>query len=275
MNQQKIRFSPFRIAVTLLVIDLILCIFSVFVWYAPRKFGIEVGKLYNLFYLDNEMNFPTFFSVFLMLTCMVMLYIITLEEKVDRKKYVRQWAFLALGFFVMAIDDFVSLHEKLMKPMNDLFGINGISYFLTFSWIVPYSILVVILAVSYFRFVRDLPRRSKTLFILAGIVYLAGVLGMEMVGGYVKRVFGMETREYVLASTCEEFLEMAGLVLFIYGLLDYMTRQMEQIHLVIGKEYNGAVTQIKQQVDRTAETIVPNPAIIRFSINPATRPVKR
>lgn len=237
-NERKVVFKPLKTALILSGISIFLSIASVLTWYVPRRFQIDVGKLYNLFYLDNEMNFPTFFSVLLMLACAVLLVIIGIEDQVKKNKYFRHWYFLAFGFFFMAGDDFMLLHEKLMNPMNKLFGINRISEFLTFSWIVPYFVIVVILAVSYFRFVRDLPKRSKILFMAAGFVYLFGIFAMEMIGGYIKKTYGFETREYVVVSTIEEFLEMSGLIFFVYGLMDHINRQVSQIKLVFGSEKN-------------------------------------
>jgi hypothetical protein len=236
MKTVKVIFNPMKTARILFGIDVLLSIISILVWYLPRRFDIHVGKLFNLFYLDNEMNVPTFFSVLLMMTCAILLVIIAIEDRTNLKKYYRHWFFLAFGFFFMAGDDFMMLHEKLMNPMNKLFGINGISYLLTFSWIVPYFLLVVVLAISYFKFIRDLPKKSKLLFMAAAFIYLFGIFGMEMAGGYVKRVYGMETREYVVVSTIEEFLEMSGLIFFIYGLLDHINNRMGKIRMAFGSE---------------------------------------
>ena len=60
------------------------------------------------------------------------------------------------------------------------------------------------------------------LFIIAGCLYVSGALGMEMVGGNYRDMVGEVDLNYGLITSFEETLEMAGIILFIYGLLDYL-----------------------------------------------------
>jgi len=40
----------------------------------------------------------------------------------------------------------------------------------------------MIFGLVYLRFLVDLPPKTRHLFLIAGLVYISGVLGMEMVG---------------------------------------------------------------------------------------------
>ncbi len=120
----------------------------------------------------------------------------------------------------MAIDEDASLHELLIEPVRDLLPVAGPLYF---AWVIPYGLAVLAIGVLYLRFVWSLTVRTRGLFIGAGSLYLAGALGFESVGGwYFSRHGDIEDLPYSLLVATEEFLEMSGVILFIYALLDYL-----------------------------------------------------
>ena len=99
---------------------------------------------------------------------------------------------------------------------------------LTFSWIIPYSFLLLILFVIYYRFLANLPARTRLLFILAAIVFITGALGLEMLGGQHVSVYGFGSKEFELVYvTIEESLEMAGLTILIYALCSYICNELK------------------------------------------------
>ena len=51
---------------------------------------------------------------------------------------------------------------------------------------------------------------------------------MESIGGYVADNFGYN-RVYGIVSSIEEILEMLGVVIFIYGLLDHLQSQVKKL----------------------------------------------
>ncbi len=64
---------------------------------------------------------------------------------------------------------------------------------------------------------------SRSLFVAAGLVYVAGAIGMEMVGSAYASVHTTVNAVYaMLIVTIEETLEMLGLVLFVYTLLSHI-----------------------------------------------------
>ena len=60
------------------------------------------------------------------------------------------------------------------------------------------------------------------------MIYIAGALGMETIGGYIADKQGYNT-VYGLASSVEELLEMFGVVIFINALLSYLQLQTSQV----------------------------------------------
>jgi len=173
------------------------------------------------FNLDRERNIPTFYSVALLLFAALLLLIIRAMEAKARARGSRMWGILAGGFILLALDELVSIHEKLSVPVRTVLGIEkaGVFYY---SWIVPG--LVAILAVGFFflRFWLRLPNRTRILFAVAGFLYVGGAIGMEMVGGSYVTIHGNATAAYAVIATVEETLELAGVVLFIRALLGYL-----------------------------------------------------
>ncbi|MDH3421968.1 MAG: hypothetical protein OEN00_03190, partial [Gemmatimonadota bacterium] len=88
------------------------------------------------------------------------------------------------------------------------------------GWVVPGLIALAALGVIFARFVLHLPPRSRVLFVVAGTVYVLGALGMEIVGrAYLAA--SDDDLTYGIIATVEEILEMGGIVVFVYALLDY------------------------------------------------------
>jgi hypothetical protein len=118
------------------------------------------------------------------------------------------------------------LHELSIAPIRSAFGTTGLLYY---GWIVPAGICVALLVLSYRRFLRSLPSRTRHLFLLAGAIFVGGAIGIEAVSGLHASVHGEESLIYHLIITVEELLEMSGVVLFIYALMDYMGRQIGRL----------------------------------------------
>ena len=129
-------------------------------------------------------------------------------------------------FLFLAIDEACSIHELSIPLLRGAINAEGILYF---TWVVPAFFLLGIFLITFRKFVFSLPVKTKTLFILAGFVYVGGALGMELVGGYLADTSGYNT-VYGLASSIEEILEMLGIVIFIHGLLSYVQSQLQELN---------------------------------------------
>ena len=57
---------------------------------------------------------------------------------------------------------------------------------------------------------------------------------MELVGGRHADLYGNKNMMYVMITTVEEFLEMMGVVVFIYALVSYMASHLNIIRVFIG-----------------------------------------
>jgi hypothetical protein len=191
--------------------------------------------LVRLFDVDREQNIPTFFSVFLLLSATLLLTIISLLER--RRKSVDNfyWVVLSFGFLFMALDELASLHEKLGKPVNNLFGNRDLGAF-SYGWVIPLIALVALLALFFWRFLMHLPFNTRRTFFIAAIIYIGGALGCELIEGYYRALYG--TLIYSAFTTIEESMEMAGVILFIWGLLVYIANTYGEVSFQINSSHD-------------------------------------
>lgn len=180
----------------------------------------------HIFYFNSEANLPAVYSSLSMAFVSVMLWMVGnlgTGECIRSRKY---WRLLSVVFFFLAIDELVSIHESLTDNAEDLLNahsVTGIGW-LYFAWIVPYVGFFAVMFALMVHFLLSLPRKTLLRFLVAGVTFIAGSVGMEMVGGqyvYLNGGTGKQDLTYALMVTVEEVLEMSGIVIFIYALADY------------------------------------------------------
>ena len=174
----------------------------------------------GLFSLDNENNIPAVFSAALLLFAALLLLVIVLHERKRGARDVDKWALLSAGFLLMAIDESISMHERLVEPTRQLLGSGNLGIFY-FAWVIPAFALVLVLGTFFLPFLLRLPAATRSIFILAAALYLGGAIGMELVDGRYRELHGTEMVYHLLVAV-EEGLEMTGAIVFIYGLLRYL-----------------------------------------------------
>jgi hypothetical protein len=171
-------------------------------------------KISNLFYVDLEANIPTFFSSFLLLFAALLLSIIAVMEKNSQTgRHVLHWAILSLIFLLMAVDEFISIHEKLSTPTAKFFG-NGVYNIFPAAWVIPGITFVIVFGIFFLRFWLQLPPKIRFIFFIAGTLYIGGAIGIEIVGGHYLVLYGKQNLTYSMIATIEESLEMAGAYYF-------------------------------------------------------------
>ncbi len=193
-----------------------------------------VQRLAKVFSVDYELNAPAFFSTLILLFSSVLLAVITYFKQKQRDQYVWHWAVLSFGFLFMAYDEMASAHEKLVEPMRAILGENDLGAFY-FAWVVPGIVLVTIIGFFFLRFWWKLPPKTRTWFFIAATLYLGGALGMELIDGSYAAANGKANLTYKLLSTFEEGLEVAGIIVFIYGLLGYIAENTKTLVFRLGE----------------------------------------
>ena len=176
--------------------------------------------LRDLFDVDEEENFPTCYSAFALLISAGLLYVIACRKASEQDRFTRHWFGLALGFLVMSVDEVAGMHEAL-NTVTD------------FPWTIPAAVAVVVLVFVYFKFLLHLPLPTRIGFLLAGMLFAAGAIGVEHATDWYLENQSMDTLGYNLLTALEEGLEMFGVILFINSLLGYMDPKTASVSLVI------------------------------------------
>ena len=210
--------SPHQVLLRLLFVSLLLTFLSVLGHVLQYFFGrdtfVEFVRLVNL---GGEQNIPTWFTSILLFTCALLLAYIAIFNRRNHLAYTRHWQFLAIIFLYLSLDAVAVIHDRTIEdPLVDMLDPTGIFHF---PWVIPAWGVVIILAMIYRPFLRELPGRIRSLFIAAAIFYLGGALVLEMGSAYLmdRHVEAILIRGAV--ATGQEFFEMLGLIIFIYGLL--------------------------------------------------------
>lgn len=189
-----------------------------------------VKGLVPLFDLNREGNIPTFYSALLLFFAALIILFISILSRKQKSRYTSRWTFLSFVFLYLAFDEGCSFHEKLVPYVMNLLGnaYTGIGFD---GWVIPYSAGILLLALYLMRFWLHLPRKTRLLFLMAAVVYIAGAIGTELVDGYLSELYGFENLTVQLVTNIEESLELAGVIVFIKALLEYIADHYVEILL--------------------------------------------
>lgn len=193
---------------------------------AKYAFGQQAYRFNRLFYVDFEGNIPTFFSSILLILASILLWFITILKKSYQDPYCRHWAMLAFILLFMAVDEAVGLHEMLDKvPWVPGHRKGGIFHY---GWVLFGMTMVIAVAISYLKFFFALPQPTRMQFFTAAAVFVGGAIGVEILEGNYSASHGGEgSLQFSMLTTVEEGLEMAGVIVLINALLNYLIDQHE------------------------------------------------
>lgn len=190
----------------------------------------EGARHYIAFFgVAGEGKLPTFYSGVTLLAAAVLLGVIAAHARVHGG-FRLHWAGLGGIFALMAMDEMVAIHELSSNVLRSFFGITGGPLY--HAWVIPAMAFLVFMAIAYVRFLAALPARSRALFVTAGVIYVGGALGMEMAGSAYIAAHG-ENLAYGALATTEEVLEMSGIAVFLYGLMDHLERHAPESRIVV------------------------------------------
>ncbi|NES87160.1 MAG: hypothetical protein F6K10_40850 [Moorea sp. SIO2B7] len=192
------------------------------------------GRFYyliSLFDFNGEYNIPALYSSLTLIFSALLLAIIAMKHKKIGSSYI-PWLGLAIIFVFLSVDEMTSLHEQLTGPVQQSLNTSGLFYY---AWVIPYTVALGIFVTLYFRFLMRLPKRTRSLFIVSGVIFIFGAIGFELLGGLQDSLHGSTNLLYRLLFTCEEFLEMFGIVVFIYALFDYMITEFGFLKVIIDR----------------------------------------
>lgn len=220
--------SPKKILFFLFKSFLLLLVFNIVGIIAKLNFDNGISyHLYNATSFDSETSLATFYSSLLLLLAAALLYFIYYYTKGSTNKNI-SWLLLSIIFLYLSIDESVAIHEKFMLLIREEYNLSG---FLYFSWVIPYGILLIIFSIYLIPFLLKLESKTRNLFIISGVVFVFGALGIELFEGKHFEIHGKDM-VFEILYTIEESFEILGVSLFIYALLRYISIKIETINII-------------------------------------------
>lgn len=230
----NIRLSPKKVLkINLYLISFLLCanILGIIAKLSLKHDYVFV--LTHIFDFNSEKSIPTLYSLMLLVFASILLFMIALNYRRLGSSYI-PWLGLSLIFIYLSIDELCEVHEYLGEVTKQYFQGAGLFYY---SWIIPYGIALLVFIIVYSRFFFKLPKETKVVFLISGVIFVSGAMGFEMLGGRQYELSqSTNTVLYSFFYSCEETFEMLGIALFIYGLIRHIVHEFDFLEITIKKE---------------------------------------
>jgi len=223
VNLTTSRLRNGALAAVLLVDALGLAAVAIRPWDRPDAFGAATA---DWLLLTHETNPSTWLTAALLLAVggLALVALATASHAAER----RFWLLTALVTCALSLDEVAAGHER----MADVLRVDGTVG--TYAWVLPGLVLASIVSAAFARGVVVLPPRTRRDLAVAGVVYLAGALGVEAIAGWWDSGHGNENMPYHLISFVEENLEFAGVVLAGTAILGHAAARRRSLTIRFG-----------------------------------------
>lgn len=197
-------------------------------------FDYQLG-LFGLFNLESDTSIPTWYATITLLVCSTLIGSIGIMKAERKDRFALHWIVLAVLFLLLSVDEVARIHETIgMTVRLKLTG--PLSGGLRHAWVLPGMLFITVVGLLYLRFLSHLPRYIRFLFLLAGLIFVGGALGVEMINAYQRDQPGTTGFGYHAGSVVEETMEMLGIVVFLYALTRYLLEEMQVGALTLGPD---------------------------------------
>ena len=194
----------------------------VLIYLASRLLGSPFTIFFETFNLDGEANVPAWFSSIQLFVIGIVFW---LQSPRVPKSGVLAPAFLLLlgaGFIFLSLDEAAEIHETISQIIRVIDWVPRFKHDFG-SWILLYLLIPLIIFLITFRQFKamwDVYRR-QTFIMATGVgVFLLSAVGLEIISYQFLRD-GTHVLLYVGEVAVEEFLEMFGASLILYGVLSF------------------------------------------------------
>jgi hypothetical protein len=187
---------------------------------ATNLAGLDINRLD----VDEEASVGTLWTVLQFGILIAALLARTVLARRAGEKW-KPWLIVAMCAGYVMTDDAITIHEATTEPLRAALGTTG---FLTFAWIIPYSIVAFVVIVTSFPWVRTLDPVTRSGMFLATGLFLTGAVLMEGVGGIlidaggeasITDGAGFTSTMYMLSTSLEEFLEMISVAVAVAAVM--------------------------------------------------------
>lgn len=262
----KARISLHPATVTRFLLKIVggLLLAGLFCLYLIFGLNLENGLGFvPLFDLNNEYNIPAFYSALAIWASAALLYFIYRQEKAAGAPKAYYWRHFSFLFIFLGVDELASIHEifgRFAPMIWERFPALQISR----KWIIPFSPIILAMAVYFFRFFLLLSKENKLRFATAGLVYITGAVIIEILGEWFANKYNMHPIFKGFSAVAEEGCEMLGIVLFIRALLMHIQKYSDaklDIDVVFDKlsQNKPGKENLVKRVSPSSTTVMKNP----------------
>jgi len=198
----------------------------VLIFFIDYLLGTPIWIIHTYFYLDGEMNIPAWFSS-IQLSLVGIVFLLRAYQPVS-SDYPSPVFMLMLGagFLFLSADELTKIHETFSKTLKSIEwvprfkGGNGL-------WISVYLLLCLTFVLTTYRHFCAMWNlyRKESFFMMTGImVFLLGAVGFEIISYQFLRD-DTSSMLYQVEVAVEEFLEMMGISLVLYGSILFSAKE--------------------------------------------------
>ena len=216
MMQHSTQSGDYVLTLNAFKLTLILSVFVVFLLSVDALVQIahyrwhEVPWLIRRFFdVDEEINLPTWYSSAALLLASALLFLVHKRKAAMGAPWSVHWLLLSIGFLGLSMDEVAAVHDSVNAATRS-------------SWAIPAGAIAVAIGLMFSRFLISLPLKTSVLFVIGGIIFLGGAVGVEVHTEWYNEINYADSLPYKLWTIVEEGLEMFGVIIFIYALVSYM-----------------------------------------------------
>ncbi len=213
-----------------LVVVIAFEMFLVAVFLADGILGEPSLTFHKLFDLDDEKNIPALFSSAQLFLVGIVFLSMAYQPRQLHFSSPRFLAVLGMAFIFLSFDEAISIHEQITKSLVHIEwiprfrGNHGI-------WVAPYLFVGLVFFLLTYKELLTMWRNSRreiTIMVLGFAIFLLGVVVMEVISFQFLREEGTSPYLYQLEVAIEEFLEMMGISIVLYGAVLLSLAQSER-----------------------------------------------
>ena len=176
--------------------------------------------------LVNEVSVGTWVSTVALLACAVLSTCAAMLARRERSRWVANWWLLAGVFALMSLDEVAAIHERFSTPVRRTLGADA--DFLYYAWVIPALLFVAVFFAVQVRFLRNLDAATRRGLVLAGLAFVVGAAGLEMVEAALETDGLQHTVGYLWLVLVEELMETGAIMWAGCILLAHLVRRFGQ-----------------------------------------------
>lgn len=196
--------------------------------------GRGLGKALKVVGLHGEPALQHWYSALALLVCSIILGQIAILHR-RRGEAFGGWVLGCLLFAFLATDEAIQIHEGVLRPARQWIGANfdGQVAWMLFALVI--AAVFIVLTIYGLYFLKGIEKRTRTRLLIAGGVFFAGAIGIDMLTGALLPGGDIASMAYILSMAVEEMLEMTAVIMMLDALLAYVEKQFRSVTIAIGE----------------------------------------